>query len=104
MLHTPETFIPTKAVVHSSGGIVAAQHWEAAEAGAACVHIHARDPETGRPDQSPEAFGPILQRIKQASNAVVNITTGGAPKLIWRRQHRHQSRQRLERPASGPRP
>ena len=37
MLHTPETFIPTKAVVHSSGGIVAAQHWEAAEAGAAVL-------------------------------------------------------------------
>jgi uncharacterized protein (DUF849 family) len=53
----------------------------AAEAGAACVHVHARDPETGRPDQSPEAFAPILQRVKQASNAVVNITTGGAPTM-----------------------
>ena len=37
MLHTPETFVPTKAVVRSSGGIVAAQHWEAAEAGAAVL-------------------------------------------------------------------
>ncbi|MGH7077482.1 MAG: 3-keto-5-aminohexanoate cleavage protein [Acetobacteraceae bacterium] len=51
----------------------------AAEAGAAIVHLHARDPETGKPDQSPEAFGRFLSRIKQRSGAVVNITTGGAP-------------------------
>lgn len=51
----------------------------AAEAGAAIVHLHARNPETGRPDQSPEAFTPILQSIKQRSNVVVNLTTGGAP-------------------------
>ncbi|WP_292931806.1 3-keto-5-aminohexanoate cleavage protein [Novosphingobium sp. PASSN1] len=54
---------------------------EAAEAGAAIVHLHARDPHDGRPDQSPEAFEPILRRIKQASNVVVNITTGGAPHM-----------------------
>ena len=51
----------------------------AAEAGAAILHLHARDPETGRPDQSPEAFAPFLSRIKQATNAVVNLTTGGSP-------------------------
>lgn len=51
----------------------------AAEAGAAIVHLHARDPETGRPDQTPEAFNRFLPRIKQQSNCVVNITTGGAP-------------------------
>jgi uncharacterized protein (DUF849 family) len=51
----------------------------AAEAGAAIVHLHARDPETGRPDQTPEAFKPFLQVIKQRSGCVVNITTGGAP-------------------------
>src|SRR5439155_21002529 len=50
----------------------------AAEAGAAIVHLHARDPETGRPDQSPEAFARFLPRIRQATDAVVNITTGGA--------------------------
>lgn len=50
----------------------------AAEAGAAIVHLHARDPRDGRPDQSPEAFAPILKVIKQRSNCVVNITTGGA--------------------------
>jgi uncharacterized protein (DUF849 family) len=51
----------------------------AAEAGAAIVHLHARDPETGKPDQTPEAFARFLPRIKQATRAVVNLTTGGAP-------------------------
>lgn len=51
----------------------------AAEAGAAIVHLHARDPKTGRPDQTPEAFKPFLQVIKQRSDCVVNLTTGGAP-------------------------
>jgi uncharacterized protein (DUF849 family) len=51
----------------------------AAEAGAAIIHLHARDPVTGKPDQTPEAFGRFLPQIKQASNAVVNINTGGAP-------------------------
>ena len=50
----------------------------AAEAGAAIVHLHARDPADGRPDQTPERFAPFLKIIKQSTNAVVNITTGGA--------------------------
>lgn len=50
----------------------------AAEAGAAIVHLHARDPETGLPDQSVGAFAPILQVVKQRSNCVLNVTTGGA--------------------------
>ena len=53
----------------------------AAEAGAAVVHLHARNPEDGRPDQSAEAFLPFLQVIKQRSDCVVNITTGGAPTM-----------------------
>lgn len=52
---------------------------EAAEAGAAIVHLHARDRETGRPDQSPEAFARFLPAIRQRCDVVVNITTGGAP-------------------------
>jgi uncharacterized protein (DUF849 family) len=51
----------------------------AAEAGAAIVHLHARDPETGKPDQSPEAFAAFLPRIKQQSDCVINLTTGGSP-------------------------
>jgi uncharacterized protein (DUF849 family) len=51
------------------------------EAGAALVHLHARDPADGRPDQRPEAFAPFLARIKRSSNVVINITTGGAPTM-----------------------
>ena len=51
----------------------------AAEAGAAILHVHARDPETGKPDQTPEAFGRFLPQMKQASSAAINITTGGSP-------------------------
>ncbi len=54
---------------------------EAAEAGAAIVHLHARNPENGRPDQSPEAFGKFLSTIRTRSNVVVNLTTGGAPSM-----------------------
>lgn len=51
----------------------------AAEAGAAIVHLHARNTEDGRPDQSPEAFEPFLKVIKQSSDVVINLTTGGSP-------------------------
>jgi uncharacterized protein (DUF849 family) len=54
----------------------------AAEAGAAIVHLHARDPKNGKPDQSPEAFARFLQVVKQRSNCVINITTGGAPTML----------------------
>ena len=53
----------------------------AAEAGAAVVHLHARNPDTGQPDQTPEAFGKFLPAIKQRADCVVNITTGGAPTM-----------------------
>ena len=51
----------------------------AAEAGAAILHLHARNPEDGRPNQTPEGFASFLTRIKQSSDAVINITTGGSP-------------------------
>ena len=51
----------------------------AAEAGAAIVHLHARNTADGRPDQTPEAFAPFLKEIKRRSNVVVNLTTGGSP-------------------------
>src|SRR5438874_12878882 len=53
----------------------------AAEAGAAIIHLHARNPETGRPDQTPEAFGRFLPRIKQRTSAVINLTSGGSPTM-----------------------
>ncbi|TIW09991.1 MAG: 3-keto-5-aminohexanoate cleavage protein, partial [Mesorhizobium sp.] len=46
---------------------------------AAILHLHARDPETGKPDQTPEAFARFLPRIKQGTKAAINITTGGSP-------------------------
>jgi uncharacterized protein (DUF849 family) len=49
----------------------------ASRAGAAMVHLHARDPATGRPDQSPELFQQFLPIIKEATDAIINITTGG---------------------------
>lgn len=58
---------------------IIAEALAAAEAGAAILHLHARDPETGRPDQSPEAFGRFLPRLKQQTNAAINLTTGGSP-------------------------
>lgn len=51
---------------------------EAAEAGASILHLHARDPIDGRPSPSAEHFGAFLPRIKQATDAVINISTGGS--------------------------
>lgn len=56
---------------------IAAEAVAAAEAGAAMVHLHARDPEDGRPDQTPERFLEFLPAIKAQSDAILNITTGG---------------------------
>jgi uncharacterized protein (DUF849 family) len=49
----------------------------AAEAGASIIHLHARDPEDGRPTPDPDVFMEFLPRIKQSTDAVINITTGG---------------------------
>ncbi|WP_425407009.1 3-keto-5-aminohexanoate cleavage protein [Hwanghaeella sp.] len=56
---------------------IAEQAIEAAEAGASILHLHARDPNDGRPSPDPAVFGEFLPRIKQSCDAVVNITTGG---------------------------
>jgi uncharacterized protein (DUF849 family) len=53
----------------------------AAKAGAAIVHLHAREPKDGRPTQDPKMFMQFLPKIKAGSNVVVNITTGGAPTM-----------------------
>jgi uncharacterized protein (DUF849 family) len=53
----------------------------AAEAGAAIVHLHARNPVDGRPEQTPEAFLRFLPQIRKASDVVINLTTGGAPNM-----------------------
>jgi uncharacterized protein (DUF849 family) len=56
---------------------IAAEAIAAAEAGAAMLHLHARDPITGKPDQNPDLFAAFLPRIKQSTNAILNLTTGG---------------------------
>ncbi|SAI65795.1 Uncharacterized conserved protein [Bordetella ansorpii] len=53
----------------------------AAQAGAAVLHLHARDPLTGKPTQGPAYFEPFLKRIKAETDAVINITTGGSPHM-----------------------
>ena len=54
---------------------------EAAEAGAAIIHLHARDPDTGEPTPDPKMFMRFLPVIKQSTDAVLNITTGGGLKM-----------------------
>lgn len=53
----------------------------AAEAGAAILHLHARDPNDGRPTQDPAVFSEFLPQIKARTNAVINITSGGSPHM-----------------------
>ncbi len=72
-IHTP-TMSPHLPITPQE---IAASAIEAAEAGAAIIHLHARDPETGRPTQNPDLFMQFLPRIKQSTDAVLNLTTGG---------------------------
>lgn len=72
-IHTP-SMSPHLPVTPSE---IATASIEAVEAGASIIHLHARDPETGKPDPRPEIFKQFLQIIKQSSDAVVNISTGG---------------------------
>lgn len=57
---------------------IATQAIDAAAAGASILHLHARDNQTGAPSVNPEDFTPFLTKIKQATDAVVNISTGGS--------------------------
>ena len=74
-IHTPSMspYLPVtpEEIIEASVG--------AAEAGAAIIHLHARDPITGKPDQSPEAFAKFLPQIKVRTNAALNLTSGGSP-------------------------
>jgi uncharacterized protein (DUF849 family) len=76
-IHTPSmsSYLPVTPSEITAAAI------DAAEAGAAILHLHARDPETGKPTQDPDVFAQFLPRIKQSTNAVVNITTGGSPHM-----------------------
>ncbi len=76
-IHTPSMspYLPVTADEIATASI------QAADAGAAIIHLHARDPENGRPSQDPALFEPILGKIKANTDAVVNITTGGSPAM-----------------------
>lgn len=74
-IHTP-TMSPHLPITPDE---IATEALAAADAGAAILHLHARNPQDGRPDQSPEGFAAFLPRIKQGTNAVLNLTTGGSP-------------------------
>lgn len=71
-IHTP-TMSPHLPITPAQ---IATASIEAAEAGAAIIHLHARDPETGKPDPRTETFQKFLPVIKQASDAVINVSTG----------------------------
>jgi len=60
---------------------IAEQAIEAAEAGAAILHLHARDPRDGRPTADPAVFDEFIPRIRDATDAVINITTGGSTRM-----------------------
>lgn len=76
-IHTPSMspYLPVTADEIAAAAIAAAR------AGAAILHLHARNPEDGRPSQDPELFVPFLEQIKAQTDAVVNITTGGSPHM-----------------------
>ena len=76
-VHTP-TMSPYLPVTPDE---IAAQAIEAAEAGAAILHLHARDPHDGRPSADPRVFDQFVPRIHAATDAVINITTGGSTRM-----------------------
>jgi uncharacterized protein (DUF849 family) len=73
-VHTP-TMTPYLPITPDQ---IAQESIAAAEAGAAVIHLHARDPRDGRPTPDPDVFMQFLPRIKQNCDAVVNVTTGGS--------------------------
>lgn len=76
-IHTPSMskYLPVTADEIADAGIAAAK------AGAAILHLHARDPQNGKPSQDPDLFRPFLKKIKANTDAVINITTGGSPHM-----------------------
>lgn len=73
-IHTP-TMSPHLPITPEE---ITTQAVAAANAGAAILHLHARNPETGQPTADPDVFMQFLPRIKEQCDAVINITTGGS--------------------------
>lgn len=76
-IHTPSMspYLPITAAEIAESAVAAAA------AGAAIIHLHARNPIDGRPDQDPDLFEPFLKPIKQRTDAILNLTTGGHPSM-----------------------
>lgn len=87
-IHTPSMspFLPITAEEIAEASI------GAAEAGAAIIHLHARNPLDGHPDQDPDLFEPFLKVIKQRCDAVINLTTGGHPAMTLQERLRPATR------------
>ena len=87
-IHTPSMsqYLPVTAKEIATAAI------EAAKAGAAILHLQARDPVTGRPSQDPALFLPFLEEIKANTNAVINLTTGGSPHMTIEERMRPATR------------
>jgi uncharacterized protein (DUF849 family) len=60
---------------------IAQQAIDAAQAGAAILHLHARNPRDGSPTGDPDVFAQFLPQIYSACDAVINLTTGGSPDM-----------------------
>ncbi|MEX3953331.1 3-keto-5-aminohexanoate cleavage protein [Paraburkholderia sp. EG287A] len=60
---------------------IAAHAIQAAEAGAAIIHLHVRDPLNGQPSSSPDLFRSVVEQIASATDAVINVTTGGSSSM-----------------------
>lgn len=60
---------------------IAVQAIDAANAGAAMLHLHARDPETGQPTPDPSVFRQFVPRIRDATDAIIALTTGGSASM-----------------------
>jgi uncharacterized protein (DUF849 family) len=60
---------------------IARQAIDAAKAGAAILHLHARNPQDGSPTGDPDVFAQFLPQIHDATDAIINLTTGGSPEM-----------------------
>ena len=76
-IHTPSMSAALPVTPHE----IAQQSLEATHAGAAIVHLHARDPSTGAPTGDPSIFAGFVPLIERDTDAVINITTGGGPRM-----------------------
>ena len=76
-IHTPSMspYLPVTSAEIATAAL------EAADAGAAIVHLHARDPSDGRPSQDVGLFRQFVPEIKEKSDVIINITTGGSPTM-----------------------